>query len=232
MLEMTMIRLQMNLKFLNYYFGEIDGIKGNQTIQAIKEYQANNGLVSDGIAGQKTIDSIRELICKIQEILGTDIDGVAGNNTIEKCKEYQNAHGLKSDGICGTQTRELMFNISPAPSGWNFEHFQKSEFACKCGCGFDDINYKLVGILEDIRSHFGGNPVIITSGCRCSKHNANVGGVQGSRHVLGKASDFYVKGISTNDLLNYCKSLVNQGILRYTYTNNGSMRGVVHIDIL
>ena len=235
MLTMTMTRLQMNLKFLNYYFGEIDGIKGSQTTQAIREYQANNGLVVDGIAGQQTIDSIRALICNIQAIIGANQDGVAGSETVEKTREWQSAHGLTADGICGTITREAMFGSpqpQPEPSTeWNFPHFQRSEFACKCGCGFDDINLRLVQILEDIRSHFGGNPVIITSGCRCAKHNAEVGGVQGSRHVLGKASDFYIQGISTQDLLNYCQELVNQGVLRYTYTNNGSMNGVVHIDI-
>lgn len=232
MLTMTMSRLQANLKFLNYYFGSIDGVKGPQTIQAIKEYQANNGLVSDGIAGQATIDSVRNLICRIQEIVGVEQDGVAGNNTIEATKRWQSEHGLSADGICGTKTREAMFN-QPIPSGdWNFPHFQKSEFACKCGCGFDGINYKLVDILERIRSHFGDKPIIITSGCRCAKHNANVGGVQGSRHVLGKGADFYIKGVSTQALLNYCQSLVNQGVLRYTYTNSKNMNGVVHIDIL
>lgn len=176
---------------------------------------------------------MRNLICKIQEILGCEQDGVAGNNTIELCKQYQKIHGLQVDGICGTKTREMMFNEpQPEPSGWNFEHFQKSEFACKCGCGYDSINYRVVEILEQIREHFGGRPLIITSGCRCSTHNANVGGVQGSRHVLGKASDIYISGVNVNDLLRYCQSLVNEGVLRYTYTNNGSMNGVVHIDIL
>lgn len=231
MLVMTMTRLQMNLKYLNYYFGSIDGIKGKQTIQAIKEYQANNGLNPDGIAGQNTIDSIRNLICKIQELLGCEQDGVAGQNTIEKTKEYQANNGLQIDGICGTKTREVLFNQKPSGE-WNFPHFNKNEFACKCGCGFDSINYNLVGLLEDIRGHFGNNPLIITSGCRCAKHNAYVGGVQGSRHVLGKASDFYIQNVSTNDLLNYCQGLVNEGRARYTYTNSGSMNGVIHLDIL
>ena len=94
----------------------------------------------------------------------------------------------------------------------------------------NNINLKLVKILEEIRNHFG-QAVVITSGCRCKKHNADVGGVQGSRHVLGKASDIYVKGVSTSTLLAYTKSLVAQNKLRYTYTNNKNMNGVVHIDI-
>lgn len=231
MLEMTTERLQKNLKYLNYYFGKIDGIKGKQTIQAIKEYQANNGLVVDGIAGQKTIESIRSLICRIQEILEVEQDGVAGNITTEATKTWQRNHSLSGDGICGVKTRQSMFNQRPVSNEWNFEHFKKSEFRCKCGCGFDNISTNLVSILEDIRAYFGGKPLIITSGCRCSKHNSNVGGVAGSRHVSGKAVDMYISGVNTKTLLNYCQVLVNQGRLRYTYTNSSNMNGVVHIDI-
>ena len=71
----------------------------------------------------------------------------------------------------------------------------------------------------------------MTSGCRCAKHNAEVGGVQGSRHVLGKGADFYVKGVNVNTLLARAQELVNQGIIRYTYTNSKNMNGVIHIDI-
>lgn len=189
MLEMTMIRLQMNLQFLNYYWGDIDGIKGEKTEKAIKDFQADNGLDTDGIAGQNTIDCMRNLICNIQSIIQANIDGVAGEQTIEKTKIWQKEHGLNTDGICGKETRSVMFSN---PDIWDFPHFERNEFACKCGCGFDNINLKLPQILENIRSHFGGRPVIITSGCRCANHNAEVGGVQGSRHVLGKAVDFYI----------------------------------------
>ena len=210
MLVMTMKRLQMNLKFLGYYGGSIDGIKGSQTTQAIKDFQKANGLVVDGIAGQKTIDKVREIICDIQKTIGAEVDGVAGEETIQKKAEYDN--------------REQ--------GSWDYiKHFNKSEFACKCGCGFDNINLDLVKLLEQIRSHFGDNPLYITSGCRCASHNKAVGGVQGSRHVLGKASDIYIEGVSTRDLLDYCKTLVANGQARYTYTNSSNMNGVVHIDI-
>lgn len=210
MLVMTMKRLQMNLKFLGYYGGEIDGIKGTQTTQAIKDFQKANGLVVDGIAGQKTIDKVREIICDIQCTIGTEVDGVAGEETIQKKTEYDKREQGSWDDI---------------------KHFNKSEFACKCGCGFDNINLDLVKVLEQIRSHFGDKPLHITSGCRCASHNKSVGGVQGSRHVLGKAADIYIDNISATDLLNYCKTLVANGQARYTYTNSSNMNGVVHIDI-
>lgn len=211
MLVMNMTRLQMNLKFLGYYGGSIDGIKGPLTIQAIKNFQRDKGLSVDGVAGQKTIDCVRNIICDIQRKVGATIDGVAGNETIVKNEEY---------------------NRKQTEYSWNdVEHFKKSDFACECGCGFDEIDLKLVRLLEDIRQHFGGKPLYISSGCRCAKHNKKVGGVQGSRHVQGKASDIYIQGVSTQDLLNYCKQLVAVGKARYTYTNNANMNGVVHIDI-
>lgn len=47
-------------------------------------------------------------------------------------------------------------------------HFSRSEFACKCGCGFDHISLELVSKLECLRSIIR-QPIIINSGCRCPK---------------------------------------------------------------
>lgn len=74
------------------------------------------------------------------------------------------------------------------------QNFAREEFACKCGCGFDTIDYGLVALLEDIRGHFG-RPVLITSGCRCEAHNRAVDGSSGSQHLRGRAADIVVKGI-------------------------------------
>lgn len=74
MLVMTMTRLQMNLKFLNYYFGTVDGVKGSQTKQAIREFRVNNGLSDSDIADQQMIDVLRDLICRIQDIIGCTAD--------------------------------------------------------------------------------------------------------------------------------------------------------------
>jgi uncharacterized protein YcbK (DUF882 family) len=204
----------MNLKFLGLYKGKIDGIKGQLTKSGTIRFKEIYGVnpIND-IVNQPAIDKMREIICEIQRTVGATADGVAGSETISKKAE--------SDANQGSQANE-----------WNFAHFQRSEFACKCGCGFDSIDTRLVSILEEIRSHFGDKPMIVTSGCRCSNHNANVGGVKGSRHTLGKASDIYIKGVSATELLRYCQQLVNEGKLRYTYTNSSNTNGVVHVDIV
>ena len=65
--------------------------------------------------------------------------------------------------------------------------FKRSEFECKCGCGFDTVDHELLECLVDLRDWFG--PIIITSGCRCQKHNEAIGGDCFSRHLVAQAAD-------------------------------------------
>ena len=68
------------------------------------------------------------------------------------------------------------------------KNFKVSEFACKCGCGKDNIDQRVMNMAQVIRDALGV-PVRINSGCRCEAHNKKVGGVKNSKHVLGKAAD-------------------------------------------
>ena len=68
------------------------------------------------------------------------------------------------------------------------KNFKVSEFACKCGCGKDDIDQRVMNMAQTIRDALGV-PVKVNSGCRCEKHNAKVGGVKGSKHTKGFVAD-------------------------------------------
>lgn len=68
------------------------------------------------------------------------------------------------------------------------KNFTSEEFACKCGCGYDTPNPELIRMLQIARDLYG-KPMTITSGCRCIKHNRNVGGAANSAHIQGKAVD-------------------------------------------
>lgn len=206
MLTMTMTRLQMNLKFLGLYKGVIDGIKGTQTINAIKKFQENNNLKVDGIAGQQTIDKIRKVIIDIQTKIGVTVDGVAGAETEKAWCEYCTNNSWDS-----------------------IKHFKKQEFTCKCGCGLNNIQLGVVKIADEVREHFG-SPAIVTSGTRCEKHNKEVGGVSNSRHLHGKAIDMYVQNVSWYDLLEYLRKLEQKGKIRYCYHINNS--DCCHFDII
>ncbi|HHW32075.1 MAG TPA: spore cortex-lytic enzyme [Clostridiaceae bacterium] len=52
------INIQTRLKNWGYYHGEIDGIYGYQTYQAVRLFQQKNGLTVDGIAGPETLAAI------------------------------------------------------------------------------------------------------------------------------------------------------------------------------
>lgn len=49
------ITIQTKLKRWGYYYGNIDGIYGSQTLAAVRWFQSANGLTVDGIAGPKTL---------------------------------------------------------------------------------------------------------------------------------------------------------------------------------
>lgn len=181
------IRQQQNLlAFLGYYVGNIDGIVGQMTTVAVKAFQKDFGITSDGICGEQTQKALRHAVCY---------------------------------GFSKTQDE--------AESGefWDdIEHFDKAEFACRCGCEADEMNEKLIRTAEKMRNHFGV-PVCVTSGRRCANHNARVGGVVNSRHLLGKAMDFRVDGKTSAEVLNYVQKLSE---IRYAYAIDGNH---VHMDV-
>lgn len=47
--------IQTKLKRWGYYNGNVDGIYGSQTLEAVKKFQRKNGLAVDGIAGKNTL---------------------------------------------------------------------------------------------------------------------------------------------------------------------------------
>ena len=96
-------------------------------------------------------------------------------------------------------------------------HFNRSEFTCKCGCGFTNVDITLLTVLESVRDYFNA-PVTINCACRCPAHNKSVGGVQNSQHVQGIAADITVSGCSPADVADYLtrKYPCKYGIGNYT----------------
>ena len=52
--------LQQMLKKVGCYKGAIDGVYGDLTYEAVKKYQYQKGLHADGMAGSKTLSSLRK----------------------------------------------------------------------------------------------------------------------------------------------------------------------------
>lgn len=72
-------------------------------------------------------------------------------------------------------------------------NFYRKEFECKCNCGLDSIDPALVNMLQDSRDATALT-YKIASGCRCEKHNKDIGGKPNSAHTRGKAADVVCVG--------------------------------------
>lgn len=171
-----------------------------------------------------------------------NIDGDWGTLSKTATKAFQKDFGLTADGVCGDATVKALKHAvaygipakktenSVSNDWWDeIKYFDKSEFACKCGGRYckgypAEMNKKVVTVADRTRGHFG-KQAIISSGLRCSQHNANVGGVSNSRHKQGKAIDFCIVGKTSSQVLAYVQK---QPEIRYAYAIDGSF---VHMDV-
>ena len=108
--------------------------------------------------------------------------------------------------------------------------FNTREFRCRDGSDTVMVDEVLTVVLQCIREHFG-KPVTITSGYRTAAHNAAVGGAKSSQHLLGRAADIRVQGVSVEDVAAYAESLMPDwgGVGRYP-VKAGRTTGWVHVD--
>lgn len=190
-----------------------------------------------------TIKQIQHLLAYLGYYT-SDVDGVWGSGSIAACKSFQTDYGLTADGVAGSATQKMLTGAvagtaakvttgSSESTGdfWDdIKYFKREEFRCKCGgkyCnGFPaEPQEKLIKAADKVRAHFGKS-MTVSSGLRCTQHNANVGGVSNSRHLSGKAMDFCVSGLSASSVLDYVQSLSE---IRYSYAINSNY---VHMDIL
>lgn len=156
---MTVKQKQALLLFLGYYVGNVDGNWGSLSKTACKAFQQDHNLTPDGVFGSATEKAVLAAVAK---------------NEVKKAS---------------TTTSTI-----PAGDGWDgIEFFSKKEFRCKCGGKYcngypAEIDLTMVRYADEIRRRIGV-PLGVNSGLRCSQHNRNEGGVDGSQHTLGTAVD-------------------------------------------
>ncbi len=102
-------------------------------------------------------------------------------------------------------------------------HFNKKEYECKCGCGADHLDSRLLDKLEAVRLMYG-KPMYINSGVRCEEHNRNVGGSPTSSHMLGLATDIRVSNSAERYKL--VDLFIKAGIRRIGVYNT-----FIHVDV-
>ncbi len=103
------------------------------------------------------------------------------------------------------------------------KNFYLSEFECPC-CHLVKLDPRLLEKLQQLRDRIEG-PLYITSGYRCEKENARVGGVPHSYHLLGMAADVYTKEVSLEKLLDFATEIGFKGIGYYP------KKGFLHLDV-
>lgn len=89
------------------------------------------------------------------------------------------------------------------------KNISRHELACKCGCGFDSMDYETIKILQECCDHFAKTlgvekvTLIINSACRCEIHNKFINGSKRSQHLLARALDFWIKSVHPSEVYNY-----------------------------
>lgn len=73
------------------------------------------------------------------------------------------------------------------------KNFSKEELSCKC-CGKALLDPVLIRKLQLLRDN-AAEPLDITSGYRCPKRNAEIGGAPNSFHMKGMAVDIALDGV-------------------------------------
>lgn len=106
----------------------------------------------------------------------------------------------------------------------------KMEFACKCGCGLNVPHPELLKRLDSARA----NTVVrfvITSGCRCSKHNKDVGGKVTSSHLPEEENDFMCAAVDIRIMNSTERLLIVKALILAGFTRIGIGKTFVHADV-
>lgn len=123
--------IQRTLKNFGYDIGRsgVDGIFGERTEQAVKDFQRDEQISVDGIVGPKTRKAFENRkkypgrllryrkpylrgkdVRAVQRKVGVKVDGLYGEKTRRAVRSYQKNNNLAIDGIVGPKTWASMFN--------------------------------------------------------------------------------------------------------------------------
>ena len=130
------LQVQRRLQELGYFKFKATGYYGSLTKDAVKHFQRNNGLVADGVIGQKTQDALEQIypatpkpttqpvvrlgqqsptVLRVQRQLSSlkyydwrEMDGKFDQATNQAVIQFQKANGLTPDGVVGLKTHTLL----------------------------------------------------------------------------------------------------------------------------
>ena len=112
------------------------------------------------------------------------------------------------------------------------KNFSKKEFDCKCGCDMpQDVleSVQKLSVQLQVVRNTSNAPISINSAYRCPSHNKAIGGVKNSQHILGKAADIRIKGLTADEVADLIESLYNKGEIQIG--GLGRYNSFTHVDI-
>lgn len=205
---MTTKQAQCLLAYLGYDPGEIDGVDGQKTRQAIQNFQGAEGLSVDGVAGEQTAIRLKDAVWQ---------DRFAKDNIVPSSGQPPDLPGWwgKYKWFAPSEFR--------CPCG-------------KCDGGIAKMHEGIVAEANDMREYLGVPIVIVPpdghsggSGYRCQAYNDSLpGSVKNSRHVQGKAVDIITRGVPDEKVEERLAQRKAAGKLRYWYRIGP---GAHHMDI-
>ncbi len=137
------LTLQSSLQQAGYDPGPIDGVYGDQTENAVRQFQRDRNLVVDGVVGEQTLNVLQSPaspvvteggavgqvpsegahIIELQQLLTSQgfysggITGIYGPLTQQAVEAAQAAYGLTVDGIAGPRTMAALRGVQTQRSG-------------------------------------------------------------------------------------------------------------------
>tara|TARA_R110002049_G_scaffold230684_4_gene402817 strand:- start:249 stop:629 length:381 start_codon:yes stop_codon:yes gene_type:complete len=112
------------------------------------------------------------------------------------------------------------------------KNFSKEEFDCNDGSEMPINVYhnmvKVANQLQTLRDYIG-KPIQVNSAWRSEEYNASIGGVKNSQHIMGRAADIVIKGMTPIEVSKIIEELVGKGDM--LQGGLGIYSSFVHYDI-
>ena len=180
---MNIKQTQCLLTYLGYSPGDIDGVDGVKTRNAVKAFQRQEELTVDGITGTGTQGKLLEAVANGRVYKPAATSGTQPHPPADAAQYLQN------DG-CYHIPRGVDVQLT--------KNFRAKEIHCQgvgC-CNVSVISKRIMDLAQEIRDDLG-EPLSIGdaggSGYRCPIHNAAVNGAATSLHMISDAVDIHYK---------------------------------------
>lgn len=107
-----------------------------------------------------------------------------------------------------------------------FDPKKDKMLSCPC-CGLLNMDMKFMSMLDEARRE-AGVPFKITSGCRCIKHNMDVGGAKSSSHVTSLTDACQAVDIVCRN--NRSRFHITSALIAVGFTRMGIASTFIHVD--